>query len=185
MKVKQDQFFPADILVLNTSLPKGICYVETKNLDGETNLKHKQVEKSILRLASSEQACIDNFVGAQIQCEGPNEYLYKFEGNLKFRDGATVNLDPDQILLRGSALRNTEQIIGICVYTGHQTKIMMNSTKTKSKKSKIQISTNKYILLTMCIQLVLSLSASLVLSIWTYYRGANYWYIYPNQANSE
>ena len=71
------------------------------------------------------------------------------------------------------------------VYTGHQTKIMMNSTKAKSKKSKIQISTNNYILLTMLIQFILSLSASLVLSIWTYYSGADYWYIYPNQANNE
>ena len=125
------------MLVLTTSLPKGICYVETKNLDGETNLKHKQVEKSILRLAQGETGAVTNFRGAQVDCEGPNEYLYKFEGTLTFTDGATVPLDPDQILLRGSTLRNTEWIIGVVVYTGHETKIMKNSTNARSKKSKI------------------------------------------------
>ena len=64
VKINEDQFFPSDILILATSLPKGICYVETKNLDGETNLKHKQVEKSILRLAQGEQGAVTNFVGA-------------------------------------------------------------------------------------------------------------------------
>jgi magnesium-transporting ATPase (P-type) len=46
--LKENEYFPCDMLLLNTSLPKGICYVETKNLDGETNLKHKQAEKKIL-----------------------------------------------------------------------------------------------------------------------------------------
>lgn len=42
IKVRENEYFPCDMLLLNTSLPKGICYIETKNLDGETNLKHKQ-----------------------------------------------------------------------------------------------------------------------------------------------
>jgi P-type E1-E2 ATPase len=41
VKIKQDEFFPCDLILLNSSAPKGICYIETKNLDGETNLKHK------------------------------------------------------------------------------------------------------------------------------------------------
>lgn len=42
VRVKEDQMFPCDMYLLNSAIPKGICYVETKNLDGETNLKHKQ-----------------------------------------------------------------------------------------------------------------------------------------------
>ena len=41
VKVEENQFFPCDMLMLSSSLSKGIAYVETKNLDGETNLKHK------------------------------------------------------------------------------------------------------------------------------------------------
>lgn len=41
VKVHENEYFPCDLLVINSSLPKGICYVETKNLDGETNMKHK------------------------------------------------------------------------------------------------------------------------------------------------
>ena len=41
VKVCENEFFPCDMFLVRSSLPKGICYVETKNLDGETNLKHK------------------------------------------------------------------------------------------------------------------------------------------------
>lgn len=82
VKVKENEFFPCDLLLLNSSIPKGICYVETKNLDGETNLKHKQAQKSILKLAKSEDDIFNNFTGALIECEQPNEFLYKFQGNL-------------------------------------------------------------------------------------------------------
>lgn len=53
IKVRENEYFPCDMLLLNTSLPKGLCYIETKNLDGETNLKHKQAEKSIMMKSKS------------------------------------------------------------------------------------------------------------------------------------
>ena len=82
VKVTENQFFPCDMMILASSLPMSIAYVETKNLDGETNLKHKQANAKIRRMAPDEDACLTNFNGSVIDCEGPNEFLYKFEGNI-------------------------------------------------------------------------------------------------------
>lgn len=43
VKVLEDEFFPSDLIVLKSSDPQGGLYIETKNLDGETNLKAKAV----------------------------------------------------------------------------------------------------------------------------------------------
>ena len=75
--------------------------------------------------------------------------------------------------------------MGICVYSGHETKIMMNGTNAKSKVSKIAKATNNYILVTMLIQFILSLIAAVASSIWTYYNGDKYWYLYPNENNDQ
>ena len=110
-------------------MPKGIAYVETKNLDGETNLKQKQANASILAYTKGDlEETLTQMMGAQIECETPNEYLYKFDGNFVLKDGKKIPMDPDQILLKGSCLRNTEYILGLCVFTGHDTKIMKNSS---------------------------------------------------------
>ena len=162
VKVNENEFFPCDMYVLNTSLKKGICFIETKNLDGETNLKHKQVEKEIMKIGTTEQSFTTDFQGTSIECETPNEFLYKFEGNLKLKDGTLIPMEPDQVLLRGSSLRNTEWIIGICIFTGHETKVMMNSANSVTKRSKLEISTEKYILMIVLLQVCVCLLASTV-----------------------
>lgn len=54
-------------------------------------------------------------------------------------DGELVPLNNEQLLLKGCQLRNTGFIFGIAVYTGHQTKVMNNSLKSRPKKSKIEL----------------------------------------------
>ena len=179
-KVRCDEYFPADMVLLNSDDPQGICYVETKNLDGETNMKHKMAQKKTVACTKSQDDLKD--FKAEINCQGPNEYLYKFEGNLIFEparkealdsdssyDGGEVQLplDANQMLLRGSSLRNTEYVYGIVVYTGHESKIMKNSPKSRTKKSKIEIRTNYFIIITFCFQLLTCLFASIYSAIWS------------------
>ena len=100
-----------------------------------------------------------------IECERPNEYLYKFSGKL-ILNSDPYGLSVDQILLRGSSLRNTEWIYGIVVYTGHETKIMKNSVNSKTKYSKLELATNFYILIILLIQICVCLIASSIATVW-------------------
>lgn len=68
----------------------------------------------------------------------PNAFLYKFNGNLTF-DDKSVSIGIDNFILRGCSLRNTKSIIGLSTYTGHDTKIMLNSVRAKPKKSKVYL----------------------------------------------
>lgn len=57
-------------------------------------------------------------MNVKLECEVPNNAIYKFEGTINF-DYQEVPLDADNIILRGSTLRNTEFIIGLVIFTGH------------------------------------------------------------------
>lgn len=83
------------MILLNTSLPKGIAYVETKGLDGETNLKQKISRSEVIPLVSSDANLFANLTGATITCDMPNADLYKFSGQLKLNDGALIPLGND------------------------------------------------------------------------------------------
>jgi magnesium-transporting ATPase (P-type) len=78
-------------------------------------------------------------------------------------------IDPEQLLLRGSSLKNTGWIYGVAVYTGHDSKVMMNSINSKPKYSKIEISTNRYIIGGIFIQILVCLVSSIYTSFWDEY----------------
>ncbi|XP_075972322.1 ATPase phospholipid transporting 8A1 isoform X3 [Anticarsia gemmatalis] len=178
-KVVNNQFFPADIVLLASSEPQGISFIETSNLDGETNLK--------IRQASSETARLDNTAElagftATIQCEQPNRHLYEFNGMLKESNAKTIALGLDQMLLRGAMLRNTAWINGVVVYTGHETKLMKNSTKAPLKRSSIDRQTNTHILMLFLILLTLSLLSAGFNELWM--RTHSDWYIGIDEAQN-
>ncbi|URE19407.1 ATPase, class [Musa troglodytarum] len=119
VRVKQDGFFPADLLFLASTNADGVCYIETANLDGETNLKIRKALERTWDYSLPEKAA--EFKG-EIQCEQPNNSLYTFTGNLVI-ESQTLPLSPNQILLRGCSLRNTEYVVGAVIFTGHETKV--------------------------------------------------------------
>ena len=58
IKVSNDEYLPCDVLLLSSSDSKGICYVETKNLDGETNLKIKKVHEDMQSAFNKEEMLV-------------------------------------------------------------------------------------------------------------------------------
>lgn len=91
VKVYENQSFPCDLILIKSSLAQSVGYVETKNLDGETNLKQKSVsEMAQIYMEDKESfgvSMIEAITGASVDCEGPNEFLYRFQGNLILEGG--------------------------------------------------------------------------------------------------
>ncbi|PPS01581.1 hypothetical protein GOBAR_AA19081 [Gossypium barbadense] len=179
VKVEKDQFFPADLLLLSSSYEDGICYVETMNLDGETNLKVKRALEVTLPL--DEDASFKNFTG-KIKCEDPNPSLYTFIGNFEY-DHEIYALDPSQILLRDSKLRNTAFVYGVVIFTGHDSKVMQNATKSPSKRSRIERKMDYIIYVLFSLLLVISLVSSIGFAVKTKFDMPDWWYLQPQNTD--
>ncbi|NXD72743.1 AT8A2 ATPase, partial [Eolophus roseicapillus] len=178
VKVTNGQHLPADMIIISSSEPQAMCYIETANLDGETNLKIRQGLSLTASLQSREELMK---VSGRIECEGPNRHLYDFIGNLRLDGQSPVPVGPDQILLRGAQLRNTQWVLGIVVYTGHDTKLMQNSTKAPLKRSNVEKVTNMQILVLFCILLVMALVSSVGALLWNRTHGEVVWYLGSNK----
>ncbi|KAJ7303810.1 hypothetical protein DFH08DRAFT_721805 [Mycena albidolilacea] len=158
--LRDNEQVPADIIVLATSDPDGNCYLETKNLDGETNLKLRKSLVATRNMSSAEEEVQRaRFV---LDSEAPSQNLYLYHGVLRYRDFSSASafsspVSINEMLLRGCALRNTAWVVGLVVFTGADTKIMLNGGDTPSKRSKIEretnfnVAVNFGVLLAMCI----------------------------------
>ncbi|CAH8358494.1 unnamed protein product [Eruca vesicaria subsp. sativa] len=182
LKVEKNDFFPADLVLLSSSYEDAVCYVETMNLDGETNLKLKQGLEVTMPLR--EEADFKDFE-AFIKCEDPNANLYSFVGTMELK-GAKYPLSPQQLLLRGSKLRNTDYIYGAVIFTGPDTKVVQNSTEPPSKRSMIERKMDKIIYLMFLMVVSLAFFGAILFGIATredYQNGImTRWYLKPDDS---
>ncbi|XP_020226663.1 phospholipid-transporting ATPase 1 isoform X2 [Cajanus cajan] len=132
IRIKANEPIPCDIVLLSTSDPTGVAYVQTINLDGESNLK--------TRYAKQETHGKEGF-GGVIKCEKPNRNIYGFLANMEV-DGKKLSLGSSNIVLRGCELKNTSLAIGVAVYCGSETKAMLNSSGAPSKRSRLETRMN-------------------------------------------
>ncbi len=134
--MSEGEQFPADICILEISEGGKIAYVETKNIDGESNLKSKVCPQLVdgSRLPK-------DMIGWTIQSEPPSDRIYQFNGVLTNNRGIEIALGYDNFCLRGTTLRNTEYVVGVVTYAGKDTKVMRNSVPGTQKKSKLETAT--------------------------------------------
>ena len=160
VRVESEEPFPADLVLLASSEPEGLCYIETANLDGETNLKIKQAIPETANLVSPNEL---SRLSGRVRSEQPNSSLYTYEATLTLLAGGgekETPLSPDQLLLRGATLRNTPWIHGVVVFTGHETKLMRNATATPIKRTHVERLVNFQILMLVGILITLSIISS-------------------------
>lgn len=180
VRLFDEEQVPADIIILATSDPDGACYIETKNLDGETNLKVRQAAhcgRAIKHARHCEKA---EFA---IESEGPHANLYSYNGVIRWtqRNAKDPN-DPGQemaepvginnMVLRGCSLRNTEWALGVVVFTGAQSKIMINSGITPTKRARISQDLNWKVIYNFIILFIMCLISGIVQGI-TWAQGNN------------
>ncbi|XP_021014483.1 phospholipid-transporting ATPase ID isoform X1 [Mus caroli] len=142
IKLENNQFVAADLLLLSSSEPHGLCYIETAELDGETNMKVRQAIPVTSELGDVSQ--LARFDG-EVICEPPNNKLDKFSGTLYWKENK-FPLSNQNMLLRGCVLRNTEWCFGLVIFAGPDTKLMQNSGRTKFKRTSIDRLMNTLVL---------------------------------------
>ena len=173
IKINKNEIIPCDMIILDSSELNGICYVEPKNINGESNLYMKEInpflKKQLGYYSDLSYICLT---------KKPNEYLYKFkatlieidykndkEGSPIINSGRNINdfyYNEKNFILRGMILRQTNYIIGSAIYIGHNTKYMINNPKTKNKKSKLEKKMNKLVIFIFGFQIFLSFICSII-----------------------
>ncbi|KAK0372614.1 phospholipid-translocating P-type ATPase [Colletotrichum limetticola] len=174
INLRRDDPVPADIVLLHADGENGLAYIETMALDGETNLKSKQVSAALEGRDSVEKivACDAEFV-----VEDPNPDLYKFDGRVTV-NGKSLPLTSAEVIYRGSILRNTASAIGIVVNTGEECKIRMNANQhPKAKKPALETVANKIVVSLALYVIILSVGCSMGYVLWQRSQERRTWYL--------
>ncbi|KAK3945765.1 putative phospholipid-transporting ATPase DNF3 [Diplogelasinospora grovesii] len=175
VQLQRDENVPADIVLLHATGPNGVAYIETMALDGETNLKSKQACPLLAKHCNSisgMMAC-----EAEVVSEDPNPDLYNFEGRATVA-GETMPLTMNQVVYRGSTLRNTTQAVGLVINTGEECKIRMNAHKNvHAKAPEMQSVANRIVIWLVFFVVALSFGCTIGNTLWHHRYERHAWYL--------
>ncbi|KAK2904042.1 phospholipid-transporting ATPase VB [Channa argus] len=163
VKVFCNEVIPADLLLLHTSDPKGVCHIETASLDGETNLKQRRVVPGI---CSSVPEFESESFSSIVVCEKPNNNLNHFKCYIEKPDKERVGAGIESLLLRGCTVRNTDHAVGFVVYAGHETKSMLNNHGPRYKRSKLEQKLNTDVIFCVILLLIMCLIGAVGHFLW-------------------
>ncbi|XP_076922236.1 phospholipid-transporting ATPase 1-like [Bidens hawaiensis] len=155
-----DDTIPCDAVLLSTSDPTGVAYIQTINLDGESNLKTRYAKQETLCKLPEKDV-----INGLIKCENPNRNIYGFMAAMEI-DGKRLSLGPSNIVLRGCVLKNTNWAVGVVVYCGRETKAMLNSSGAPSKRSRLETRMNREIILLSVFLVALCSVVSVCAGVW-------------------
>ncbi|VDP88880.1 unnamed protein product [Echinostoma caproni] len=166
IRLDKDQRVPADMVLVWTSDRNGACFIRTDQLDGETDWKLRHPippTHALVNQAGEPSALFD--MQAQVFAEAPRRNIHSFEGTFARTDVAPIgdqsvestevslNLDhtawSNTVLATGSA-------VGLVIYTGAETRAVMNSNRVRTKMGKIDREINNIIKLLFALVVVLA-----------------------------
>lgn len=174
VKLSRDEEIPADLALLHADGENGLAYIETMALDGETNLKSKHILPEF-------RAC-DTIPGilacrAEFVVEDPNADLYSFDGRVDV-NGKMVPLTLNEVVYRGSILRNTVCAFGVVLNTGEECKIRMNANHhPQAKRPALEAVYNRVVLSLVFYVICLTMGCSIGYMLWQRDMEKYAWYV--------
>eukprot|EP01063_Lacrimia_lanifica_P002491 TRINITY_DN11310_c0_g1_i1.p1 TRINITY_DN11310_c0_g1~~TRINITY_DN11310_c0_g1_i1.p1 ORF type:complete len:1328 (+),score=501.26 TRINITY_DN11310_c0_g1_i1:53-4036(+) len=178
--------FPADLLLLATEgKANGVAYVETMDLDGETNLKPKPVTsfEGVRGMPADDNARKSYFLdpkhagelkGTKLTVDKPGSDLTRLWGTLDY-GGKQITFSMENALLRGARMRITETAVGVVMYTGKETRLGKNMSAPRSKQPKMEKLTNYRLLGILALQIVMCIMSAIGFNAWeSAHKGAYY-----------
>ncbi|KAI1102795.1 phospholipid-translocating P-type ATPase [Jackrogersella minutella] len=174
VKLVRDEAVPADIILLHATGENGLAYIDTMDLDGETNLKSRESLPDFKGCGTI--AGLRN-CEAEFVLEDPNPDLYRFDGRVTV-EGRTLPLTSNEVVYRGSTLRNTEHAIGVVINTGEECKIRLNANQhPEAKKPALETIANKIVITLALYVIILTVGCSMGYIIWRQSTEQGSWYV--------
>ena len=149
---------------------------------GETNLKVREglVPSIIKPILEHDGILSQKLFEGSVECESPNRNIHTFVGCLHLEAlKEPIVLSHSHLLLRSCVFSNTDWGYGVAVYTGKESKVLMNSRLVSYKVSKIEGYANVAVGVVFILQLVLVSLAVAGLYAEKFYHLHHYPYIYP------
>jgi phospholipid-translocating ATPase len=163
----KDDGVPADLVLLASHNEDGVAFLETAELDGETNLKIKTALKNTTEAIDFDDWENKDFSklvkivdGSFQDVELPNDRLPKFDGTFH-SNSEKVSVSNDNVLLRGTILRNTPSAIGVVVYAGPDSKLMKNGGNARFKRTNMDLLMNRLVILIFVILVLFAFGATI------------------------
>ncbi|EPX74659.1 P-type ATPase [Schizosaccharomyces octosporus yFS286] len=177
VRLSSNESVPADVIALSSPHPNGAVYVETAALDGETSLKTKLVN-STLRSYCKDINDLSRLSGECI-IEDPNGNLYEFNGRIRLNsEEKEIPIANNDVIYRGSILRNTPELFGLVIYTGEETKIRMNASRNlRVKAPSMQRDTNKIVIFIFVLVVSMAIYCTVAYFIWQKKVETKLWYL--------
>ncbi|KAH9489279.1 putative phospholipid-transporting ATPase VA [Bulinus truncatus] len=159
-----NEIIPADILFIRSSDVQGICHIETSNIDGESNLKQRQIVEGFASISENPEFVPTMFT-YPVEIEQPNIEIYSFKGYVKI-EPENATLRNSNLLQRGCVIRNTDFIEGMVVYAGSETKAMLNNKGPRHKISQLESKINRDVIWCVILLLFLCFFCAIGSGIW-------------------
>eukprot|EP00698_Gefionella_okellyi_P009663 TRINITY_DN2476_c0_g1_i3.p1 TRINITY_DN2476_c0_g1~~TRINITY_DN2476_c0_g1_i3.p1 ORF type:complete len:1081 (+),score=133.21 TRINITY_DN2476_c0_g1_i3:72-3314(+) len=140
--VRSNQRVPADMVLLRTTEKSGASFIRTDQMDGETDWKLRHAVGSCQKFGSDQELVQ---IDAMLYAEAPRKEIYEFIGTFTRNDvaGHEVEALTLENTLWSSTVIASGTIVGLVVYTGSETRSVMNASAPATKFGKIDLEINR------------------------------------------